>query len=126
MKTEIIKAIFTNILFVMGVGFAIYGFINGTLTVTRMLVFEKYPLESWAETRCDIDMLPYAVKEGTDVQLPQEDLDRKQAQCRQTLEEQRNIRKTENIVSSISALMVGVVLILSFKRFIFSKPENNS
>lgn len=52
-KGETIKAIFTNLLFLIGVILMIVGFIRGTSTTVKFLVFDKYPLNSYEETRCD-------------------------------------------------------------------------
>src|SRR3990167_7920317 len=51
MKTTIIKAIFTNLLFVIGVILMVIGFIRGTTTAVNSIVFEKYPLEQYEKTR---------------------------------------------------------------------------
>lgn len=122
MKAETIKAIFTNLLFVIGVIFIIYGFIQGALTTVRLFTFEKYPLQTYEETRCDNSYPAIAMPYSPDASPPpptdQDFLDQK-AKCQESLNYERNVKKTEDIVVSITTLVAGTVLVLSFRRFIF-------
>lgn len=113
MKTETIKAIFTNLLFLIGVVLLIIGFSRGVLTVTRLVVFDKYPLDYYAESRCE--MMPTAVPVEGEV-MPKGDVN-----CEESLEHERRIKLTDDIVNSVTMLVAGVVLTLTFKKFILNK-----
>ena len=128
MKTETIKAIFMNLLFVIGVILTIIGFVRGSLTVTRMFVFEKYPLQSYEETRCDLEYMPMATQvtpavtpegKGEATLIPEEELQSRREKCLASVERERETRKVEDFVTSLTILVSGVFLVLSFKRFIF-------
>lgn len=115
MKTETIKAIFTNLLFVIGVILLIVGFSRGVLTATRLLVFGKYPLDYYQETRCDISTSPM-IENGQAITKGNYNND-----CKSGLEFERRIKLTEDIVNSVTMLVSGIVLTISFRRFIFNK-----
>lgn len=120
MKTNTIKAIFTNLLFVIGVGLIIFGFIRGTLTVSRLVVFDKYPLQQYEEQRCEYEVMPIPMEEGKGDALPApEDMQSRKEKCLDSVEHQRNVRKIEDVVTAITTLIAGTVLVLSFRRFIF-------
>jgi hypothetical protein len=120
MKTEKIKAIFTNLLFVIGIILVIVGFVRGTLTATQMLVFDKYPLDSYEETRCDTGIAPAApTKEGETPAMTKTELKDQKEKCLNAVEMRRKVKKTEDIVTSITTLISGMALIYFFKRFIF-------
>jgi hypothetical protein len=129
MKAETVKAIFTNVLFVIGVGLIIFGFIYGSSTVSRLLAFDKYPLNSYQETQCDMQyaqpMLTY--DGGGKPSPPPEDStdewEEQKAKCVASLEQERRVKKTDDIVSSVSTLIAGLVLVLSFRQFIFSSKK---
>ncbi len=114
MKRETVKAIFTNLLFVIGVILVIVGASRGILTVVRLVVFDSYPLDYYAETRCTL--LP-ARPDGGEV-MPIID-----GNCEESLEHERKIKLTDDIVNSVTMLLSGLALTLSFKRFIFSKKK---
>ncbi len=119
MKSETIKAIFTNLLFVIGVIFVIFGFIQGTLTAVRLITFDQYPLQSYEETRCEAPFFSaVAPMEG---QTPPSavDIQAQQERCRITLDRDRRVKKTEDLVTAITTLVSGAVLVYSFRRFIF-------
>lgn len=118
MNTENIKAIFTNLLFVIGVALVIVGFVRGALTVTRMFVFEKYPLNYYDEARCDINMLPAKAVEPATVDNGKSN-EQSIKECKIALEHERRVRMVEDIVISVTTLISGVVLVYSFKKFIF-------
>lgn len=122
MKTDTIKAIFTNLLFVIGVGLIIFGFIRGALTISRLVVFDKYPLQQYEEQRCEYEAMPYipvdGEKEGM-VSGPQEDAQTRKEKCLESVEHQRDVRKIEDIVTAITTLVAGSVLVFTFRRFIF-------
>ena len=122
MKSQTIKAIFTNLLFVIGVILLIFGFIRGSITLTRLVIFDKYPLQSYEETRCQIDLLPQPVStDGKTQLLSQKESQDRQEKCTASLEHERKVRQTEDIVYSVTTLVAGFVLIVAFKRFIFSE-----
>lgn len=133
MKVETVKAIFTNLLFVIGVILIIYGFIQGALTAVRLLSFDQYPLESYEETRCEQENYNYLTElkqstgsESSAVILTEKELaERKQeatdrqSNCEASQAYARRVRQTEHIVTSITTLVSGTMLVWSFKRFIF-------
>ena len=123
MKPEIIKSIFTNLLFVIGVILMVVGFIRGTATIANSIVFEQYPLDEWQETRCTIDMsyqdptllpadaIPAETKEG---------FEQRRAECQQALDTTRKTKQVNDITYSFGFFVSGVALALGFKRFIFN------
>lgn len=123
MKPETIKAIFTNLLFVIGVILLIIGFVQGTRTVVKLVVFNKYPLDTWEESKCDQPpyggLTPVPV---TDMKFPQqtnqEDLNKAQQKCEADREYERKVKVTEDIVGSITFLISGIALVYFFRRFI--------
>ncbi len=122
MKAETIKAIFTNLLFVIGVIFVIFGFIQGTQTAVRLATFEKYPLQVYEETRCEYEndaMRPIDPTNGSPVPLNNDQLIDRKSKCESSLDYQRKVKQTEDIVVSITTLVAGAVLVLGFRRFIF-------
>lgn len=121
MKTEKIKAIFTNLLFVIGIVLVIVGFIRGTLTITQIIVFDKYPINSYEETRCDQGIVPVEAtkKEGETSALTKIEIKEQKDKCLSSIEQGRKVKMTEDIVTSITTLLSGVALIYFFKRFIF-------
>jgi len=116
MKSQTVKAIFTNLLFVIGVVLLIVGFSRGILTVTRLLTFEKYPLDYYAQTRCDIS--PMTPETNGEI-MPKVDTN-----CDEALEYERKIKLTDDIVNSSTMLVAGFVLTLSFRRFIFGRKPS--
>lgn len=121
MKTEKIKAIFTNLLFVIGIVLVIVGFIRGTLTVTQIIVFDKYPINSYEETRCDQGIVPVEEmkKEGETLAMTKQEIKEQKDKCQNSIEQGRKVKMTEDIVTSITTLLSGLALIYFFKRFIF-------
>lgn len=116
MKTDTVKAIFTNFLFVIGIILLIYGFVQGSLTAVRLLTFDKYPLNSYEESRCNAE---YFARGPQDTPLSAEEVAAQKADCLESVEHDRRVRKTEHLVTSITTLMAGAVLVFSFRRFIF-------
>lgn len=119
MQTETIKAIFTNLLFVIGVILIIFGFVQGTLVTVRMITFEKYPLNSYEETRCDLEYNSRILTPTGEVALSDEQIAAQKEMCLKSIEHERQVRKTEHLVTAITTLVAGTVLVLSFRRFIF-------
>lgn len=121
MKAETIKAIFTNVLFVIGIILIIFGFIRGSLTLTRLITFEQYPLNSYEETRCEFEYYgaPSVPVEGETPGPTAEEIRDRKAKCESSLEQERRVRKTEDLVVSFTTLIAGAVLVWSFKKFIF-------
>jgi hypothetical protein len=121
MNSESIKAIFTNLLFVIGVILIIFGFIQGTLTAVRLLTFDEYPLASYEESRCEMEFTASKpVLAPGEASMSAEEIATRQAKCETSLAHARKVKQTEHIVSSLSTLIAGTVLIWSFRRFIFS------
>lgn len=119
MKAETIKAIFTNVLFVIGVVLMIFGFTRGSLTVVRLLTFDKYPLESYEETRCELEFQNrFPMPEGSTAVISDEEKQKSLQKCQSVVEHDRQVRKVEDIVTSVSTFISGVSLAFVFKRFI--------
>lgn len=119
MKTETVKAIFTNLLFVIGVILIIYGFVQGSMTAVRLLTFEKYPLNSYEETRCDMEYLNSKAFPDSGSNLTEEERAAQKNTCLESVEHERQVRKTEHIVSSFTTLVSGLTLVIGFRKFIF-------
>lgn len=108
MKPEVIKALFTNILFVVGVIVLIIGFFKGSNTLAKSLFFEQYPLESWEESRCEMEPIGQT----------------KISECNKSTQTMRITKKVEDSVSSISLLVSGAVLVYFFRGFIFTQAKS--
>lgn len=108
MKPEIIKALFTNLLFVVGVVVLIIGFFKGSNTLAKSVFFEQYPLESWEESRCEME----PVGQG------------RITECYKSVQTMRVTKKVEDSVSSVSLLVSGAVLVYFFKGFIFAQAKS--
>ena len=111
MKTENIKAIFTNLLFVIGVILIIFGFVNGVSTLTKSFIFEKYPLDTYEETKCESEFAMQATSVGPDGKAlpPQESPEARKDRlnkCKESLEMARKVKQTEDIVSSITTCLL--------------------
>ena len=120
MKTENIKAIFTNLLFVIGVILMITGFVRGTSTIAKSLIFDKYPLNSYEETKCELGTAP-RVAYGEEIagSANKETLEEREEKCLESLEQSRDVQQTEDIAYSVSFFVSGLALAMIFKRFIF-------
>ena len=122
-KGETIKAIFTNLLFLIGVILIVIGFIRSTSTVVKFIVFDKYPLNSYEESRCDFNNPNYpkpAVVEGESTPVDTR-TDEQIEECKAALEQDRKLRMVEDVTTSISFLISGIAISAIFRRFIFGK-----
>jgi len=120
MNTQKIKAIFTNLLFVIGVILVVVGFVRGVSTTIKTLMFEDYPLDSYEETRCELELSPRAVpdKINIDESLSKEEREEKRQVCLSGLKQARKVKQVEDITYSVSFLISGLALTMIFKRFI--------
>jgi hypothetical protein len=116
MKTDTVKAIFTNFLFVIGIILLIYGFVQGSLTAVRMITFEKYPLNSYEETRCNMEYFARSPEESAPSEAQ---IAAQRAECLESIDHDRRVRKTEHIVTSMTTFVAGALLVISFRRFIY-------
>lgn len=120
MKPQTIKAIFTNLLFIIGVILTVVGFIQSTRTIARLIIFDKYPLATYEETRCNFGRGAIVPPIGEGVEpVSSSKTDETKEECLASLEHERKVRVVEDIVTSFSTLVSGVVLVVSFRRFIF-------
>ena len=120
MKPETIKAIFTNLLFVIGVILLIVGFVQGTRTAVKLITFEQYPLDPYTETKCS--QPPYAVPVAVDgvktMPVSEETTRHTKEECENELIHERKVKKTEDIVGAITMLVSGGALVFFFRKFI--------
>jgi hypothetical protein len=127
-KTYTVKAIFTNLLFVVGIILMVVGFVSGTSTLAKLAFFEVYPLQSYEESRCDAPYYPVeptmiktdgtVASESAEAKAEREkQIDR----CKAEVERGRSVKKVEDVVFSISFFVAGTALALVFKQFIFQK-----
>ncbi len=134
MKTDLIKAIFTNVLFVIGVILLITGFANGTSTAVKTIVFDQYPLNSYDETRCDTEswyptepVAAPAADSGAEVDSQakaKEQMEKRTEKCLASLELQRDMKQVEDIVSAVTLFISGLALVVIFKGFIFGNKNS--
>lgn len=121
-KPEVVKSIFVDLLFVIGVILAIIGFVKSTSTIVKLAVFDKYPLPSYEETRCDLEGLinipGYSAKDIGETNTKKE-------VCLKSLESQRKLALVEDISSSTSLLVSGLFLTMVFKGFIFEEKKKS-
>lgn len=122
MKTNLIKAIFTNLLFVIGVILLIFGFVKGSITIAYIAIFDKYPLDQYQETMCDNN---YSIRSMDKTEalpsMQENDLTEAKLNCQKQTERQRNVNKATDVVASFTTLISGVALVYFFRRFIFGK-----
>lgn len=121
-----VKAIFTNVLFFLGVVLVIIGFVRGVNTLVKSIAFEQYPLAPYEETRCfyngleprfvDSDSEPSAATESGSTQR-----DAEKQECLEQLDQQRSITQVEDVTTSLSIFIAGAFLIFFFRRFILEK-----
>jgi hypothetical protein len=137
MKTDFVKAIFTNVLFVIGVILLIVGFTMGTNTAVKSIVFDKYPLDIWEETRCnELEQYGWAMAErpvgepGSSTELTEDQQAKEKAEKEERVEkcvaaqtQQRQRKQVEDIVSAFTMLVAGSVLVFTFRGFIFSSKK---
>ena len=123
-KSTLVKAIFTNLLFVLGVILMVIGFVQGSLTVAKLLLFDVYPLPAYEESRCDLPLYKEAVV-GPEVRPAQPQvIDPDQAaKCAKELERDRKVKQAEDAVGATSFLIAGLALTTAFKKFIFDRQE---
>lgn len=108
MKLQTIKAIFTDILFIIGIILIIVGFGKGASTVAKLALFSQYPLPQFEERSCDYP----AYREGEIT--PRETKD----ECLKYLEISRKVRLTEDIVNSLTLFSAGIIMVLLFRNFL--------
>lgn len=123
MKPEIIKSIFTNLLFVMGVVLMVVGFIRGTVTLANSIAFDQYPLDEWQETRCTLDLSyqdPSLLPADVAPTETKESFEQRKTECQQALDTTRRTKQVSDITYSFGFFVSGIALALSFKRFIFN------
>lgn len=121
MKPETIKAIFTNLLFVIGVILLIVGFIQGTRTAVKLITFDKYPLDPYTETKCDqppYAAMPIPVEGGKTAPATEAQTRETKQACTSELEHERKVKETEDIVGAITMLVSGGTLVFFFRKFI--------
>ncbi len=116
MKPETIKAIFTNLLFVIGVILLIWGIAKATSTGAKLLSFDEYPLQGYEESRCDYISNPVAGDKTTPVQL--EEITKQHNQCMDSIEKQRALQKVDDIVQSVVLPLSGITLVYFFRKYI--------
>lgn len=121
MKPETIKAIFTNLLFVIGVILLIVGFIQGTRTAVKLITFDKYPLDAYEESKCDqppyLDM-PQPVDAVKTVPVKGVTAEQSRIDCLAQIEHERKVKQTEDIVGAITMLVSGGTLVFFFRKYI--------
>jgi len=106
MKTQTIKAIFTNLLFSIGVILMVIGFIRGTFTLVNSLMFDKYPLNNYEETKCDSGLPVRAIplEKGLleESSLTEEQKQANKQSCINSLEHARKVKQVADITYSFS------------------------
>lgn len=112
-ETKKIAAVFTNVLFVVGVVLMVVGFIGRVSTVAKLVVFDGYPLP-YGEDRCAYPE-PMPVRVEGEVN-PVEKTQEQTARCMMALERERQTRKVEDITRSIGFLVAGGVIVYSFRK----------
>lgn len=124
-KGQTIRAIFTNLLFLIGVILIVVGFIRSTSTVVKFVVFDKYPLNSYEESRCDFNNPNYPKPVMVEGETRPEDTRTEEEiqECENALEQDRKLRMVEDVTTSISFLISGIVISAIFRRFIFGKKS---
>jgi len=119
MKIEVIKAIFTNVLFVIGVVVLMVGFIRGVMVGAKLLTFPEYPLNGYEETRCEMEtsaiMMPIEGKTGT-VVADKAEVEKRKETCRESLTRERGVRKVDDVTFALGAVVAGGVMVALFRK----------
>lgn len=124
MKATSIKALSMNIIFIIGIVLTVIGFVNGTTTVVRSLVFDEYPLNTYDEDRCSqAAYVPVPVEKRVDeITSPSgEEQAQMQQKCEEALAHSRKVKQVNDFTSSFSMLIAGLALTRIFKGFLFEK-----
>ena len=124
MKTNnLVKAIFTNLLFVIGVILIIFGFVRGAITGTYLVIFDKYPLDQYQETMCETTYATRPLINDKDVNAEPntQELKESKIKCEAQTERQRKVNMARDVASSITTFISGAALVYFFRRFIFGK-----
>jgi len=98
----------------------VMGFTRGVSTVVKTVVFDKYPLDSHEEIRCETEVPQRVISPEGDV-IPKEKSEEDKQKCFDRLEQSRKVGQVEDVTNSISFFVAGAALAFTFKRFIFSK-----
>lgn len=121
-KADTIKAIFTNLLFLIGVILIVIGFIQATSITAKLAIFQKYPLNSYEETRCDFNSPNYPKPMIGETQATVDARTPDQIRlCEESIERDRKLQMVEDITRAIGFLTSGIVIAAIFRRFIFEK-----
>lgn len=117
MKIEVIKAIFTNVLFVIGVVVLMVGFIRGVMVGAKLVSFEKYPLNGYEETRCEMETSAILIPDKTAmVAADKESTEKRKVSCLESLERQRSVQKVDDITSAFGAITAGGLIAIVFRK----------
>lgn len=121
MKQETIKAIFTNLLFVIGVILTIFGFAGAVSTASKVIFFDQYPLSSYEEQQCEMISQRPQTPDDSETSLDAETQDRQRIICEERVDHARRVRLVDDISRTIVLLISGAVLIYFFRRSMFAK-----
>jgi len=121
MKAQVVKAIFTNLLFVIGVILIIFGFSKSVTTGAKLIIFDNYPLNAYEETRCEYETfnLPSPDRNAPNSEPSAQNSEQTRQRCLEAIERQRQVQLTEDVATSITTLVSGIFLVYIFRRFIF-------
>lgn len=122
MSPTVIKAIFTNLLFVLGVILLIFGLARGVSTMAKLVIFDEYPLQTWEEQQCDQQFYGPKIEDEPNANTPV-DPEHIRQECLQKLDQSRKVKLVEDISLSIVLLISGSALTLSFRRFILGSKS---
>lgn len=120
-NTPFIKAIFTNLLFVVGIALMVIGFVRGASTISKIAFFDQYPLPSYEESRCEFGYYPDPMLTSEAAEEQKKQMDEQKRKCQADVERGRSVQKVEDVTFSVSSFVAGIALALIFKQFIFQK-----
>ena len=120
MLKQSIPTIYFYLLSAVGMVLLIIGLFKTTHFLSGVMFFDKYPLQSYSETRCE--NMPQPVTEnGKTLPLQKETMDL----CLKSLEKERLATKQNDLEQSISFTIIGL-LVFSTHFYFARKPQGKS
>lgn len=107
-----VRALYLYLFSGLGVILMIIGAYLSVLYFVRITQFEKYPLPSYEETRCDFvsDYPPFPPPGETTVATPTEDTENRRQECLTQLEQTRQRKETEDFTAALTLLVLGGIV----------------
>lgn len=117
---KLISTIYFYLLSAIGMVLLIIGLFNSVHFITGITAYDKYPLGSGTEARCDFLPQPVSVEGAKNIQA---DVNAKN-DCLKNLEKERLTKKADDLEKSISFTVIGLLVFLT--HFYFARKQKSS